>query len=182
MKWLDRDSLREALSYLGRAALEEGLELEICLYGGSAMLLAYDSRAATKDVDAVIKPVDAGKRLAAKIAKDLQLHEDWLNDDVRQFLSPDPTKGRRKLSIEIPGLRVFVATANYLLAMKAIACRRPLPGYRGDHDDLVFLIKKIGIRNVDEIQARIDQFFHDEVISEEKREVLESLIKEANDE
>ncbi len=182
MKWLDGNSLREALLHLGKAALEEGLELEICLYGGSAMLLAYDSRAATKDVDAVINPVDAGKRLAAKVAKDLKLHEDWLNDDVRQFLSPNPSEGRRKLSIEIPGLKIFVATANYLLAMKAIACRRPLPGYRGDHADLIFLIKKIGIQNVDEIQERIDQFFHDEAISEEKREVLEGLIEEAIDE
>jgi hypothetical protein len=182
MKWLDKATLRNALANLGEAALEEGLELEICLYGGSAMLLAYDSRAATKDVDAVINPVETGKRLAARIAKDLHLHEDWLNDDVRQFLSPNPVAGRRKLSLEIPGLQIFVATANYLLAMKAIACRRPLPGYRGDHADLVYLIRKIGIRNVDEIQERIDQFFRDEVVSEDKREVLESLIEEAHNE
>jgi hypothetical protein len=76
-------------------------------------------------------------------------------------------------------LKTFVVTANYLLAMKAIACRRPLPGYRGDQEDLVFLIRKLEIKSVDEIQQRLDRFFPDEVISEENRLVLESLIEEA---
>lgn len=146
------------------------------------MLLAYDSRKATKDVDAAINPRAKGKALVAEVARILDLHEDWLNDDVTQFLGPNPKAGRRELELGIPGLRVFVATANYLLAMKAIACREPLPGYRGDHEDLVFLIRKIGIRDVDEIQGRIDTFFPDEVITPANRVTLESLVKEARNE
>jgi len=179
MKNLDRKTLEAALTELGKHALAEGVDLEICIYGGSAMLLAYDSRNATKDVDAVLNPRDQGTVLAAKVAQSLSLHDDWLNDDVVQFLGPTPIEGRRKLSLGIPGLTLFVATANYLLAMKAISCRDPLPGYRGDHEDLVFLIRKIGIKSVDEIQDRIDQFFPDEVILETNRVTLATLIEEA---
>ena len=179
MKFLNRDILEQALRLLGALAEERGIQLEICIYGGSAMLLAYQSRNATKDVDATLNPRKEGNQLAAIVAKRLELHEDWLNDDVRMFLGPDPKKGRRELDLNIPGLRTFVVTANYLLAMKAIACRRPLPGYRGDQEDLLFLIRKLGIKSVDEIQQRLDRFIPDEVITEENRLVLESLIEEA---
>ena len=65
--------------------------------------------------------------------------------------------------------------------MKALACRDPLPGYQGDHEDLVFLIRKIGIHSVEEIQERVDQHFSDEVITPRNKETLETLIKEAQD-
>lgn len=182
MNNLNREALIKALRVVGELALEQGLELEICIYGGSAMLLAYDSRNATKDVDAVLNPSEAGKKLAASAARRLDLHDDWLNDDVKQFLGPDPRAGRRALDLGIPGLKVYVATAGYLLAMKTIACRRPLPGYRGDQDDLLFLIRKIGIRSVDEIQERLDRFFPDAVIDPRNIETLEALIAEASNE
>ncbi len=164
---------------LGELAQERGIQLEICVYGGSAMLLAFHSRNATKDVDATLNPRKEGNQLAAIVAKRLGLHEDWLNEDVRKFLGPDPREGRRELDLNIPGLKIFVVTANYLLAMKAIACRRPLPGYRGDQEDLLFLIRKLEIKSVDEIQQRLDRYFPDELITEENRLVLESLIEEA---
>ncbi len=78
MKNLDRSSLILALKELGKHALEESVELEICIYGGSAMLLAYDSRNATKDIDAICKPREIAKSLASKVARKLDLHEDWL--------------------------------------------------------------------------------------------------------
>lgn len=130
-------------------------------------------------MDATLNPRKEGNQLAAIVTKRLKLHEDWLNEDVRKFLGPDPREGRREPDLGIPGLKIFVVTANYLLAMKAIACRRPLPGYRGDQEDLVFLIRKLEIKFVDEIQKRLDRFFPDEVITGENRQVLESPIEEA---
>ena len=37
------------------------------------------------------------------------------------------------------------------MAMKALACRRALPGYKGDEEDLRFLISKLGIKKFEEI-------------------------------
>lgn len=175
---MNRDELTAALAALGAQALDEGIELEICVYGGAAFVLAYGSRAATKDIDAVLNPEREGRRLVLSVARELDLDEDWLNADVQQFLGPNPQQGRRSYDLGVQGLRVFVATASQLLAMKALACRRPLPGYEGDYADLRFLIEKLQIRTVAEIQEHVDRHYQGEAFSAERSGVLEGLIQE----
>ena len=68
-------------------------------------------------------------------------------------------------------------TASYLLAMKALACRDPLPGYEGDLEDLRFLIGKLGIRSVDQIQEHVDRYCPDDVIPARHRKLMEEIIK-----
>src|SRR6266850_3762123 len=87
LEQLTRERVVEALSLLGRKAAEANVELEMCIYGGSAMMLAYDSRESTKDEDAIVKPSDIALRLAKEVANQLGLHESWLNDDVKRFVS-----------------------------------------------------------------------------------------------
>ena len=62
--------------------------LELALYGGAVFTLVYSSRETTKDVDAIIKPADAGQRLVKVVAAEQNLPDDWLNGEVQQFLSP----------------------------------------------------------------------------------------------
>ena len=84
---LTRARIITALNLLGLRAQQEGVELELCIYGGSAMMLAYSSRETTKDVDAIVRPSEVALRLAQDVAQQLGLHESWLNDDVKQFVS-----------------------------------------------------------------------------------------------
>jgi len=175
---MTREIILSALRRLGEAATAAGIRLEVSLYGGTAMLLAYDARAATRDVDAVLKPREEGERLVKKVAAELELPETWLNQDVAQFLSPGKEAKRRLREIEgETGLIVHVPTARYLLAMKALACRRPVGAYRGDLDDLQFLIRKLGIRSVEEVQAIVDDFYPDDVLRPADRALIESLIE-----
>jgi len=179
---MDRNGILRALRRLGELAQEAGLRLEVSIYGGSAMLLAYDSRAATKDIDAVIVPQEQGQRLVKAVAREMGFPEDWLNSDVSQFLSPVKEEKRHLRAIEEEtGLIVQVPTAKYLLAMKAMACRRPIGAYQGDAQDLRFLIRKMRINTVEKIQEAVDAFFPDDVLSPANRLFLESLIKEAHD-
>ncbi len=176
---MNKSTILEALRRLGREAREAGVRLEISLYGGSAMLLAFNSRSATKDIDAILVPREEGEGLAARVARDLDLPEDWINSDVTQFISPKKEAKRRLSEIEREtGLIVHAPTARYLLAMKALACRRPIGAYQGDLEDLRFLIRKIGIRSVEEIQEIIDAFYPDDVIRAEDRALLESLLED----
>lgn len=55
---------------------------------------------------------------------------------------------------------------------------RQMPGYEGDIGDLRFLINKMDIDSVDEIQAHIDKYYPDDVITPEHRILLESLVQE----
>ena len=145
-----RSRIFAALNLLGELAKQENVDLELCVCGGSAMLLAFGSRETTKDADAIVRPSEAANRLAKQVAEQLTRHESWLNDDVKLFLSDSGTFG----PLQIQGLeaaaqrhlKIVRASASYLLAMKCLACRPGLPGYPGDMKDIQFLITKMNIR------------------------------------
>ena len=53
---LDRDAILDAFRRLAELLRERGVEGEVCLLGGTVMVLAFRSRPATKDVDAIFQP------------------------------------------------------------------------------------------------------------------------------
>jgi len=66
----NRQSLEQALFQLGKRAFDEGMTVEIAIYGGSALILTYDWRIATRDVGAVFETdKQTVRRLAAAVAE-----------------------------------------------------------------------------------------------------------------
>jgi hypothetical protein len=175
---LSRERITQALRRLGELALQQSVTLEISLYGGAVFTLVYGSRDATKDVDAVVRQSEVGKALAAKVATELGLPDDWLNDDVKRFLAEKEAKRILPSEEFGEGVRIVVPTAAYLLAMKLRACRPPLPGYAGDYGDIRFLIRKMEIRSVAEAEAIHDKFFPHDALSAAAREVVMEAIRE----
>ncbi len=173
---LNRARITQALRRLGELAHKQGVTLEISLYGGAVFTLVYGSRDATKDVDAVVRQSAVGSALALKVAKELGLPDDWLNDHVKQFLAEKEAKRQLHDADFGEGLRVSVPTASYLLAMKLRACRPPLPGYAGDYEDIRFLVQKIGISSVGTAESIHDKFFPHDALSEAAKEVVRSAI------
>jgi hypothetical protein len=177
-KNLTKEQIVAALRRLAELAAAESVVLEMTIYGGAAMMLAYDAREATKDVDAIVRPTEVAERLARKVASEMRLHEEWLNNDVRQFVAHREAKNPLLLrELELPSLKITKPTANYLLAMKVMACRRPLPGYAGDVNDIEFLLHKMEIRSIEAIQRIVDRFFPDAPLSESTRATLQTLLK-----
>jgi hypothetical protein len=176
-EYLNRGQITQALRRLGDLAHEQGVTLEVSLYGGAVFTLGYASRNGTKDVDAVFRQSEIAKKLALKVAKELGLPEDWLNDQVKQFLAKKEAK-RRLNEVDFgKGLRVSVPTAAYLLAMKLRACRPPLPGYAGDYGDVRYLLQKMGITSVEAAETIHDKFFPHDVLSDAPREVVRGTIQ-----
>lgn len=174
---LSRNRIVQALRRLGERALEQKVTLEISLYGGAVFTLVYGSRDATKDVDALVRQSEIGKMLAAKVADELGLPADWLNDDVKQFLAEKEAKRRTSETEFGEGVRIVVPTAAYLLAMKLRACCPPLPGYAGDYGDIRFLVHKMEIKSVEEAEAIHDKFFPHGALTIEAREVVKDAIR-----
>lgn len=116
----DRDAITAALKRMGELASREGYLLELSVFGGAALALAYNLRVGTGDVDAVSADAALMRRLAAGVAKENGWPEDWLNDGVKGFLSAD---GKLQTSLEAEGIRVSVPAPDYLIAMKALAMR-----------------------------------------------------------
>ena len=181
---LKKSIIIDALQRLGELANEEGIELHICIYGGAAMILAYDNRLISKDVDVMIHPTEKGLELAGVVGEEMGLHKNWLNNEVSVFLSEKDIEGRRsfELPIECKGLKVQIPTANYLLAMKARACRSAIPGVQADKDDLTFLIRKLKISTYDQVQEQLDRFFPEDPIPQTSKEVIRRIIEEVGNE
>jgi hypothetical protein len=177
---LTRERMVEALSLLGQKAAEVNVDLEMCIYGGSAMLLAYKSRESTKDVDAIIKPSDVALRLAKDVANHLGLHESWSNDDVKRFVSDTGTFAPLQIaeleSAAKQHFKIARPSASYPLAMKCLACRSALPGYSGDVEDIRFLVSKMGIRTLEEIDEHIARFYPHEALTTESRRIIAQFL------
>ncbi len=177
---LTKTQIINALRRLGALAQAEGTVLEVSLYGGAVFTVIYGSRESTKDVDAIVHPSEKAKSLAAQVARELGLPEDWLNDDVRFFLADKEAKRRLKGDEFGPGLQVSVPTAAYLLALKLRACRRPLLGHKGDYEDIQFLVRKMEIGSLDEAEKIYDRFFPNDVMPEDAGELVKRTIEKSD--
>ena len=175
---LSKARITQALRRLGELAHAEKLTLEVALYGGAVFALVYGSRDATKDVDALVRPAKEAQRLAAVVAREQGLPPDWLNDQVKQFLSPKEEKRRLDGDGFGPGLRISVPTAAYLLALKLRACRPRLPGYAGDEEDIRFLLHKTKPKSVAEVEKTYEKFFPGDALGERAEALVAQVIRE----
>ena len=84
---LTREQILAALQALSEELGKQGVTGEVCLFGGTVMVLAFTARLTTKDVDALFQPTQIIRELARRIAGEQHLPADWLNDGVKGFVS-----------------------------------------------------------------------------------------------
>ena len=65
-------------------------EAEITLIGGASMLINYNFRNMTTDIDALIKASSTMKEIINKIGDENNLPNGWLNDDFKNTKSYTP--------------------------------------------------------------------------------------------
>jgi hypothetical protein len=179
-KPFDRQSLERALHELGRRAYAEGTTIEIAIYGGSALILTFDWRVATRDVYEGDR--QTVRRLAADVADEIGWDRDWLNDGVKGFLSAadnDPESKRRFAtypSEDEPGLRVSVANPRYLFAMKCRAMRIGGVSENPDIDDIRHLAREIGIATSADALTLVAEFYPSNLLEPKVRFGLEEIL------
>jgi hypothetical protein len=183
LKKLTKTEIVAALARLSELAQGEGVRLEMTLYGGAVMMLAYGAREITKDVDAIVRPPEVARRLVRRVAAERGLHEEWLNDDVKQFVSTAEAKNELPLAgVSRLGLRITKPTSKYLLAMKVMAARLPLPGHPGDYDDIKVLLRITRVHTVDKVEAVANLYFPDTVLPEHTRAMLAGILEQLSHE
>lgn len=174
---LDRATIERALAATAARLQNAGITGEICIFGGAAMVLAFDARAATRDVDAVFRPPDVVRRFAAEIADEMSLPADWLNDSVKGFASAVQDYVEDDMP-QFPSLRVMRPSAAYLFAMKCMAAR--VEGYdtSGDKDDALFLARHLGLKSAAAALNIIERYFPPERLHVKTRFFVEETIQE----
>jgi hypothetical protein len=175
---LSREEILAALAALDRELGPRDTLGEVCLFGGAVMVLAFNARLATKDVDAVFQPTAVIRELAARVAVAANLPADWLNDGVKGFLSArhEVTAGGLP---QFQHLRLTMPTAEYLLAMKCMASRLgSAPGEADDTADITFLIRQLGLRSPEAVMDIVAAYYPPERVPVKARFLVESLFEE----
>lgn len=182
----NRVGLLDAFGALGKLAWMQGKTVDIAIYGGSALILSYDWRVATKDVDGVYENDRATVRaMAAKPAEERGWPDDWLNDGVKGFLSAKDSQDDAKVlfgefpSTDTPGLRVFIARPEYLFAVK---CRAMRVDGNSDIEDIRNLAREIGFTGPGEALALVASFYPHAQLQPKIQFGIEEILSELADE
>ncbi|MCI0535342.1 MAG: hypothetical protein L0Z50_08940 [Verrucomicrobiales bacterium] len=161
---LDRETILAALGRLSERLAERGVKGELCLLGGTVMVLAFQSRASTKDVDAIFQPSSAIRNAAQEVAEEMNLPKDWLNDGAKGFVSARHEVEAGDLP-QFEALRITAPTPEYMLAMKCFAARLPAgPAEKGDEEDIRFLVKRLGLASADQAFEIVTRYYPPERI------------------
>ena len=176
---MDKLELEKALTRLGQLLRERRVAGEVAVFGGAAIVLGFDFRNATQDVDAMITQ-GHGQVVKAQqeVGNELGLPPNWLNEQGTSYLSKQndfelfktyPSEGQF-------GLRVLTATAQYLLAMKLLSFR----SYGHDIQDIVQLASPLGCTTAEELLQTIKHYYPDEQILPEKEVEVRSIARQIN--
>lgn len=165
----DQTALVKAFRRLAAKLEKAGVVGSVHVVGGAAMLLSYNSRVTTRDIDALFAP--DGPMLAAirEVASDMGWPNSWLNNQSSVYVARDPGEGNRVF--DHPNLTVSTTPPEHLLAMKTLASR----GVR-DRGDIELLLQRLDIRTPGEVWVVVRRYFGDTPIPDRARLLIEDLL------
>ncbi len=143
---------RDDIDIIFDALADEYLKLngedifDVYLVGGAAIVLNFEYRASTIDIDAYFKNNQQINQAIDEVSKRLDLPKDWLNCDFMATPSYSPVivnkaklyKAFRKV------IKVHLLEPKYLIAMK-LKSSRPTGG---DLDDVIKMIYELRYKNI----------------------------------
>ena len=175
---LTREQILGALQALSEKLREQNVVGELCIFGGTVMVLAFNARISTKDVDAVFQPTAAIRKSAAAIAEQQKLPADWLNDGVKGFFSAHHHLTHGNLP-QYSHLRLTMPVPEYLLAMKCMAARLGGPAGEGsDVPDIQFLIGHLNLKTPEDALRIVAAYYPPNQIPVKTQFLIESLFQE----
>jgi hypothetical protein len=157
--------------------------LRIIIVGGASVLLNYDFRKSTKDVDFSNPLSSSIEKTIRKTAENFKISNDWLNNNFRKSDSySDKLDGVSIFYKNISDiLEVRTINSEYLIAMKLVACRN----YKHDLSDIVGILwenskKNKPLQKKDIEKAIITLYGTIEKIPKESKKILDNLFDNNN--
>ncbi|MCX6874100.1 MAG: hypothetical protein NTW21_09875 [Verrucomicrobia bacterium] len=172
---LTKERILAALDALNTRLSQQGVTGELCIFGGAAMVLAFDARLSTRDVDAVFVPKSAMSNAAEMVAEELGLPAAWLNDGVKGFVSPTGELTEEGMP-QWSNLRILRPSTRYLLAMKCMASR--VAGYDsgGDRNDVVLLCRELDLTKLSDVLDVIATYYPARLIPAKSTFFVEEIL------
>ena len=167
---LNRDEMQSALAELSDELNARNVKAKIYLVGGAVMVLAFDARFTTGDIDGSIYPTDDVLAVAAQIGEHRGLGAEWLNNSAQQFI-PVFKEPNWQPILKSGNVEIVAADERSMLAMKMRAGR----GSR-DRLDINFLFKRCGITSVAEALELYEEFFPEDQLPDRTLPLLDEAI------
>ena len=164
-------AIRNLFALLDEELGASGTRAERHLVGGAVMCLAFNARESTRDVDALFQPASAVRRAADRVAIRAGVPNGWLNDAVKGYLGG---RGEFVPFLELPNLKVLVASPEYLLALKCAAMR--LGEEFRDLDDVRFLLRYLNLTSSREALDIVARYLGEAAIPVKTRLALGELL------
>jgi hypothetical protein len=130
-----RTELHRAFTALAAKLPRRNVVGQVHVVGGAAMLLAYDSRVTTRDIDALFSPDGPMLEAIHEVADEMHWPRTWLNNQASSYVSRTPGEGTPVF--DHPYLHGVATPPEHLLAMKVLAAR----GVR-DRDDIAMAVSR----------------------------------------
>jgi hypothetical protein len=157
----------EAFDRLNAELALVGVRAECYLVGGAVMCVALNARPATKDVDGWFTEPQAVRKAVQRVAEQMDLPDDWLNDAAKAFVPEGATFDRwRSLS----HLDVSMADDRTLLAMKCAAARTA-----EDAGDIRVLAERLGLRTAEDVLRVVEAYYPPERLPVRTSLLLEEM-------
>jgi hypothetical protein len=166
---LDAELIRMLFRALNSELAKKGVIGEIGICGGAVMCLVFQTRKATKDVDAIFEPAREIRAAAKAVSGVHHVPEDWLNDAAKGYFLSEPP---RVPVLHLSHLRVWAPGPEYMLAMKCLSARFD----SHDRDDVKFLIKHLKLTRADQVFDIIRKYCPEELVPAKTRFLVQELL------
>ena len=168
---LDSERIKKLFAALNEELEAMGVTGEVGICGGAVMCLVFQTRQATKDVDAVFHPTKEIRQACHRVAEKWGVEPDWLNDAAKAFFHVDPP---RQDVLSFPYLRVWAPVPEYMLAMKCVSARFDSL----DRDDTEFLIRHLKLSRPEEVFQIIEKYYPHELVPPKTQFLVEELLSQ----
>jgi hypothetical protein len=151
---ITEEEIRGSLVALDHALATRGAGRDLFVWRG-VMVLAFQARQSTKDVDAIFAPAGIIRDLAAEVGRERGLDEDWIDDGEKGFVSS--RRAFISLGLNLPHLSVLMPVPEDLLAMKCMAARAGESAR--DMQDVKFLLRHLALKDAGTARAVVKEYY-----------------------
>ncbi|MFZ5596278.1 MAG: hypothetical protein ACOY31_04615 [Bacillota bacterium] len=173
MMLLTKEDILKFLKILNDELHVLNIRAELTLFGGSVMCVVFESRPATRDVDAVFRPKSKVYKIAnEKIAKIYGLPHNWLNDAVSRYIS---YSGEKEAFLNLSNLSIYIPKPEYFLAMKCLTSRID---FSNDIEDIKYLLDILQISTYEQVAGIFAKYYPRGYILEGVEEIIRKYLAE----
>ena len=168
METLTRERILAALQRLDAHLAASERRAALYVVGGAVMCLVLDARESTRDVGAWFSDPQLVREAARRVAAELDLPEDWLNDAAKAYI---PEGAGFERWGEFAHIDVLVADERTLFAMKCAAARTA-----EDAEDIRLLASRLALRTVRAALDVVLRYYPEDRLPVRTRLLLEELL------